>query len=619
MGVTCLAALPFAAWGALAPTIGIALPLGLRLTLDSLGAFFLLPVLIVGAAAAACVREDAALPWALPLLPLFVAVMVITLLAADGVTLVLGFEAMVALSWGAALAGGGAGLERAGRLYVSMSLLSAVALLGAVALLVPPDRTLADGLAYAAMRTTPVAGWRAGLVFLLALVGAGGTMGLAPLHLWLPPAHAAAPGAVSALTGGAMTGVAAYVLTRILLDLCGPATPPWWGAPLLILGALSAVLGALRANLEEGTTSVLAASAVGSMGLVATALGAALAARGADLPALAALALGAALLHALAHSLFKGLLFLCAGIVGREAGTYRLGRLGGLVHAMPVTTLCALAGAASLATVPLSAGFAGRWMLLQALVAGPRTGSLAMQVLFALGLAAVGLATALGAAAAVRLVGVAFLGRPRTPRAAAATEASRRERLALSALALLALLLGLAPALGLSLADGAVRALTGAVVPRAGLVGVGAQAQAPGYAPVGVLLLCALAAAGAGWWLRARSTLAERRGAAWEGGGSAPPPWLPFGDPATQYGPESFAQPVLRALGVRQPGSPMPARSVLTWQDPAAALHHSALVLRRHLSTWLNPVQRLTMRRTLALLVTVLLALLVIAAVLRAW
>lgn len=615
----CAAALPFAAWGAFGPVASVALPVGLpgvgvRLALDPLGAFFLVPVLIVGAAAAACSRDDETLP----LLPLFVAAMVLTLLAADGFALVLGFGAMAALCWGLVLAGGRRG---AGRLALGMALLGVVALVGAVALLVPPGRTLGEELAFAAVRAAPPVGWRAGLA--LALAGTGGAMGLVPLHLWLPPAHRAAPGEVGALMSGAMTGVGAYVLVRLLFDLCGPATPAWWGVPLLALGAGSAVLGALRANLEGDVRGVLGASTVANSGLVAMALGAALAARGADLPALAALALGAALLLVLAHGLFKALLLLCAGAVGRGAGTHSLARLGGLIHTMPAVTLCALLGLASLAVLPVTAGFGGEWLLLQALVAGPRGGEIGLQMVFALGVAAVAFAAALLAAAAVRLAGVMFLGRPRTPRAAAAADPPRHERLALAALAMLTVLLGIVPALGLALANGAVRALAGVDIPRAGLLAVGAQAEMPGYAPLGILLLLVLAAAGAAWWLRARAAPGVRRGPAWEGGDSPPPPWLPFGDPMTEYGPVSFAQPLLRTLGglvlarerlqPAEPGSPAPARSWLSWQDPAGpTLYRPLTALRRRVSILLDSLQRLTTRSTIALLAAVLAALLAV-------
>ena len=201
-----------------------------------------------------------------------------------------------------------------------------------------------------------------------------------PLHAWLPLAHPAAPSHVSALMSGAMTKVALYVLARLLLDLCGPLQPAWWGVPLLALGACSALFGALRANLEGDTKVLLACSTIENIGFITVALGLALAFRGADLGPLAALAAGAALLHALNHGVFKTLLFLAAGAVAHGAGSRRLDRLGGLIHAMPVTALAALVGMAAAASLPPLSGFASEWLLLQSLLAGWRVGDIGFQV-----------------------------------------------------------------------------------------------------------------------------------------------------------------------------------------------------------------------------------------------
>ena len=67
------------------------------------------------------------------------------------------------------------------------------------------------------------------------MCGAGSKAGLVPLHVWLPPAHAAAPSHVSALMSGVMTKVAVYAAVRILFDLAGPPAW-WWGAVLMLAG-----------------------------------------------------------------------------------------------------------------------------------------------------------------------------------------------------------------------------------------------------------------------------------------------------------------------------------------------------------------------------------------------
>ena len=74
-----------------------------------------------------------------------------------------------------------------------------------------------------------------GAVLAAALIGAGSKAGLAPLHVWLPLAHPAAPSHVSGLMSGVMTKVAVYAFVRIAFDLVG--APDWrWSVPVLVVG-----------------------------------------------------------------------------------------------------------------------------------------------------------------------------------------------------------------------------------------------------------------------------------------------------------------------------------------------------------------------------------------------
>jgi formate hydrogenlyase subunit 3/multisubunit Na+/H+ antiporter MnhD subunit len=611
---------------------GLALPFGLpgaglSLGLDGLSAFFLLLPLQAGAAASAAALDapgEAAA--STPFFPAFVGAMALALLAADGFALVLGLALMSLAASALVLTRQHEAEVRAAALScLGMAAFGAACLIPALALLAHPAPGGLD-FRFAAMRAHPPEGWRAALVLALALLGAGSKAGLAPLHAWLPPAHAAAPAPVSALMSGAMTKVALYVLIRVLFDLCGPAQPGWWAVPLLLLGAAAAVLGALRANVEGDITLVLACSTVGNVGLITIGLGVGLAARAADLSPLAALALGGALLHTLAHGLFKTLLFLAAGAVQHGAGSRRLERLGGLIHAMPVTTACVLVGGACLAALPPSSGFAGAWTLFQAVLGAPRVGGLAMPMLIAVVAMLMALAVALAAAAAVRLVGVAFLGRPRSPRAAAADEAGRFTRAALIGLAGLSGAIGLFPGAVLALAGPALRLLVSVGMEgRISVLRLSPQADAPGYAAPAVAVLLALALALVLWLLRTRAAAGHRVGPAWDCGFGAPPPWLPFGDPLTQYSGASFGQPLRRTLGallaaresvdMPEPGDTRPARIEASFTDPAEAW------LFRPLARWRDrlfghgdAVQLLTIRRTLAVVFVALVALLVLVA-----
>ncbi|NKE44773.1 hydrogenase 4 subunit B [Roseomonas frigidaquae] len=608
-----------------------ALPLGVPalVAVDALSAWFLL---LLGLAAACSALFGLAHPLAAPRLlaayPLFLAGMALALVAADGFTLLLGFEAMSLASWVLVAADHAQAENRhAARRYLAFALLGGVCLVPAVGLL----GGVAGDLSFAAIRVAPPQGWVAAAVLALVVVGAGAKAGLVPLHNWLPLAHAAAPSHVSALMSGAMTKVAVYVLARLLLDLSGPAQPLWWGVPLLVLGAASAVLGALRANLEEDGKTLLACSTIENIGLICLGLGLAACFRAADLGVLAGLAAGAALLHALNHAMFKSLLFLGMGEVAHGAASRRLDRLGGLIHAMPWTAGAVLVGAAAAASLPPLSGFASEWLLLQALLAAWRVGDLAFQVLGVAVVAAAALAAALAAAAMVRLFGLVFLGRPRTPRAAGAVDGPMPARLALLLPAALTILFGLLPGTLLGLAEGAVQVLVPhGMVERSGLAMVRVGDGGARYWPLALTLLLAVVG-GAIWWLvRRRAPAGVARGPAWDGGFMAPPQHLPFGDPVTQPSAAGFGQPLRRMLGgsllaahesveMARPGDPGAARVTSGFTDPSEARLLAPLArLRDALAARAEQLRDLPLTATLMLPFGTLVALLALAAWLEA-
>ena len=638
----------FCAAGMVAAAVGLtfgagmktlALPLGppavsMLLALDALSGVFLL-LLFISATACSVYALDAhgtEDTRALPFFPVFIGGMALALLAGDGFTLILGFELMSLASWATVLGRHEESESRsAALLYIGIAAFGAACLIPALVLLSPADAGFS--LSFAAMRAgVPPDGWRATLVLALVLLGAGSKAGLAPLHVWLPLAHPAAPSHLSALMSGAMTKVALYVIIRMLFDLAGPAQPLWWGVPLIAMGAASAVLGALRANTEDDIKAILAASTIENVGLIAIGVGMALIARGADLPTLAALALGGAMLHAVNHGVFKTLLFLGAGSAQHGAGSRALVRLGGLIHSMPVTTACVLAGGLGLAALPPGSGFASEWMILQSVMTGPRIGGLGLQILFAVTACLIAMSAALAAAAAVRLIGVAFLGRPRTPYGSAAEESGVPVKAALIGLAGLSLLLGLLPGAILRWISPALQSMVGSgMTERAGMFLLTAGSGTPGYAAPGIALLVGLGLAGVVLALRRWAPTGHRRAPAWACGFASPPAWLPFGDPITQYGGRSFVQPLRRALGTSllaarervdmpRPGETRAASLHVSLRDPSAVYVFAPLArLRGVLARFFDGLQFLTIRQTLSLMFAVLILFLMIIAALEAW
>ena len=274
---------------------------------------------------------------------------------------------------------------------------------------------------------------RQSVVALLAVAGCAAKAGLVPLHVWLPRAHPIAPPHISALMSGVMVKVALYVLARFLLEWT-PLASDAAAIAVIVLGAVSGVVGGIYAVLQADLKRLLAFSTVENVGVIALAIGAATLLEHAGNDTAARLALGAALLHATAHAAAKALAFISVGAIDRDAGSVRLNKLGGVLAAAPWTGGALLLALVTLAGLPPLAGFAGEWAVAQALLASARTGGVGHAVLGVAAVAALAATAGLAVYAAVTVTGLVLLGRPRTPAAMAATDAARPVRVALGVL-----------------------------------------------------------------------------------------------------------------------------------------------------------------------------------------
>lgn len=494
-----------------------------ELALDAVSGFFLVALLPVGVAGLAA----GAAPGGVAVL---LAGVVLAVLAGEGATLALGV----------ALAAGAAALRlrdaAAGRWPMAWVGWLAVPAL-AMVLAVP-----GGDLRFAALRINPPDGAVAAAMLGLVLAGGGAVAGLVPWHGWLGRVAGRAEGGL--LAAALVTGLGAYLLVRVGFDLAGPGEA-WWGVPLMLAGAAGAMRGAARAAQAGRLDAVLAGAAVAQAGLVALALGIALAARAVDDGPTATMALSAALFGVLAFGWTQALWAVVAGAVAEGAGSLELSLLGGLAQRMRLTTIGALAGGLALAVLPPGAGFAALWLMAQAAVTLPRGGGADWWALALLALAVLAVAGGLLGFAVARVLGVAFLGRPRAPRAAAADEVAPALRWVMLVLSAAVLGCGLLPVAVLTLAAPAVRFLAGPVGQGVRLAGTGWD----GAAPLGLALLLALAGALVAAVVRARSPAGHRVAPAWDGGQGPAPAWLPFGDPATQIGAVGFAQPLADGLG----------------------------------------------------------------------
>lgn len=284
------------------------------------------------------------------------------------------------------------------------------------------------------------------MLFVFAMIGFGTKAGLIPLHTWLPRAHPAAPSNISSLMSGVMIKTGIYGIIRIVLDLLGGG-PEWWGITVLVIGAVSSVLGVMYALMEHDLKRLLAYHSVENIGIILLGIGASMIFKTYGLYNLAAIGLIAGLYHVLNHAIFKGLLFLGAGSVMHATHIKNMEEMGGLLKKMPYTGLFFLIGSISICGLPPFNGFVSEWLTYQSLLLGARTPSIVSKIISPLGGAALALTGALAAACFVKAFGISFLGMPRSRHAEEAKEQSSSMVAGMAILAILCLIFGIFPGL----------------------------------------------------------------------------------------------------------------------------------------------------------------------------
>jgi len=392
------------------------------------------------------------------------------------------------------------------------------------------------------------------LLFLLAFLGFGAKAGLAPLHIWLPEAHPAAPSHVSALLSGAMLNAGLYGIIRSF-DFLGPVQshPAWWGWLLVGIGILTALMGILKALGQSNLKRLLAYSSVENMGLMVMGVGIGLVGVNSANAWIAALGFSGALFHMLNHSAFKGLLFLCAGEVLHSVGTVHMTSLGGLQKRMPLLGALFALGAASIACLPPFNGFAGEFVLSMSLVKSLYLPGMEEKIAMLVVLTGLMLVSGISAFVYLKAYGMTFLGQPRTQFAAEPHVPENRHLMPLFIPAAACVLFGLGakwaflmvqPTIAFIpvMPDGLVTASQGVITTTDDLLG-----QIASISLIGLLMVAAL--------VKLRRRLLGKRGV--EHG----PTWgcgYQYGTPRIQYTPASFVEPATRLFGPVMGTDPKP-------------------------------------------------------------
>ncbi|TVP82880.1 putative monovalent cation/H+ antiporter subunit A [Thioalkalivibrio sp.] len=219
-------------------------------------------------------------------------------------------------------------------------------------------------------------------LLILILLGAFTKSAQVPFHFWLPNAMAA-PTPVSAyLHSATMVKAGIYLLARLNPSLGGTEV---WFTVLALFGAVTMFVGVFLSFRSTGIKSVLAYSTVMALGMLTMLIGI-----GTETALLAAMA------FLLAHSLYKGALFLVAGILDHEAGAKDFLQTGGLRAALPVTSAFAILAALSMAGVLPLFGFVAKELMLESVLGAPGLVPLLALLAIASAILGVGVAAIVG-------------------------------------------------------------------------------------------------------------------------------------------------------------------------------------------------------------------------------
>jgi hydrogenase-4 component F len=229
------------------------------------------------------------------------------------------------------------------------------------------------------------------IAFVFLLLGYGTKVGLAPLHAWLPDAHAEGPTPISAVLSGLLLNVALYALLRFKMLLAVNPSALASGPLMVTLGLVSLIFAAFMLYRRRDIKRMFAYSSIEHMGIIVFAFGMG-----------GPLANFAGLLHMTLHSLTKSAIFFAVGHIAQAKGTQKIADMGGLTETNPVLGWGLVLGVVAIAGLPPLGIFMSEFLVV--------TSTFARQPLLAI-LLVFGLLVAFGALF-LRLNSIAF-GQPR--------------------------------------------------------------------------------------------------------------------------------------------------------------------------------------------------------------
>ncbi len=283
-------------------------------------------------------------------------------------------------------------IEAAWKYFILGSVGIALALFGTILVYVAARPVVGEGLA-GMVWTTLIANAHAfdpallNLAFVFLMLGYGTKVGLAPLHAWLPDAHAEGPTPISAVLSGLLLNVALYALLRFKMLLAANPAAIAPGPLMVVMGLVSLIFAGFMLYRRRDIKRLFAYSSIEHMGIIAFAFGMG-----------GPLANFAGLLHMTMHSLTKSAIFFNVGHISQTKGTQAIADIRGLTVTHPVLGWSLVAGVVAISGLPPFGIFTSEFLVVSSTFA--RQPLLAIPLVF-------GLIVAFGALL-LRLQGLAF-------------------------------------------------------------------------------------------------------------------------------------------------------------------------------------------------------------------
>lgn len=257
-------------------------------------------------------------------------------------------------------------------------------------------------------------------VFICLFVGFGIKAGFVPFHNWLPKAHPAAPSHVSGIMSGVMIKTGIYGILRILTLISLPTECISYFA--LTISVITALFGILYATAQRDIKKLLAYSSIENIGIIGIGISIGMLGLTYHNSLVALLGFSGGLLHILNHSIFKQILFFCAGSVYKQSHIKNMEQLGGLAKKMPYTATLFLIGSLAICALPPFNGFISEFLIYIALLKGFAINNIYTLILLTISIASLALVGSIALLCFTKVFSITFLGLPRSEKAEAVKE-----------------------------------------------------------------------------------------------------------------------------------------------------------------------------------------------------